>query len=195
MKRGTRITIILVAIAIYAITVANCQPLSKRYDRYFRRYAVIHGISARWAKAVAISESALNPSAVSWVGARGIMQFMPGTWEWMAPSYYRALGPNNPKAAIWVGCKYLRWNLDRVVPPADISDGERLASASYNSGWGNIRKARASCKDFGGGDPQICDRNVWYGNVALRLVTGRASKKETRTYVERIDRWKGRSLF
>ena len=159
------------------------------------RYATIHGISPSWAKAVAISESALNPKAISWVGARGIMQFMPGTWEWQAPAAYKVLGPNNPKAAIWVGCKYLRWNLDLVVPAATLPNGERLASASYNSGWGNIRKARAQCRDLGGGDKQICDANVWYDNVEKRLVTSKASRKETRTYVERIDRWKKRSLF
>ena len=194
LTKQSRIILILVVIACYSIVAANCQPLTKRYDRYFRRYAILHGISPTWVKAVAIAESSLNPSAVSWCGAQGLMQFMPGTWEWQAPLYYKALGPGNPKAAIWVGAKYLKWNLDRVKN-AKLADGERLASASYNSGWGNIRKARAVCRDRGGGDVTICDREVWYDNVEQYLITSEASKKETRSYVARIDRWKVRKIL
>lgn len=179
---------------IWFFGMAYCQQPSRRYDRYIKRYAILHGISPSWVKAVAIAESSMNPNAVSWVGARGLMQFMPATWEWQAPSYYKALGPNNPKAAIWVGCKYLKWNLNRV-PDATLDNGERLASASYNSGWGNVRKARAACKDKGGGDRGICDREVWYSNVEFNLVTSARSQEETIGYVKRIDRWKARRLF
>ena len=50
--------------------------LTNRYDRLFKRYAILHGISPKWAKAVSIAESALDPNATSWVGAKGLMQFM-----------------------------------------------------------------------------------------------------------------------
>lgn len=165
--------------------------LTDKYDRMFKRYAILHNISPKWAKSVSIAESALNPEAMSWVGAKGLMQFMPGTWEWMAEAHLKDLGPMNPRAAIWVGCKYLRWNLDRVSD-AHIANGERLASASYNSGWGNIRKARAQCR---GDMSRFCDPDYWYNHVAEHLTTSEASQEETRGYVERIDRWKTRKIL
>jgi len=175
---------------VFCFTLSCQGALTNKYDRLFKRYAILHGISPKWAKAVSIAESALNPNAVSWVGARGLMQFMPGTWEWMAKGYLKELGPLNPRAAIWVGAKYLKWNLDRV-PDAEIKDGERLASASYNSGWGNVRKARAVCREL----PCCCSPNIWYNHVESNLVTGAASQEETRTYVRRIDRWKTRKIL
>ena len=182
----------LVFLCVLAVgTGVTNAALTHRYDKMFKRYAILHGISPRWAKAVSISESALNPTAVSWVGARGLMQFMPGTWEWMAKGYLKDLGPLNPRASIWVGSKYLRWNRDRV-PGASLPNAERLASASYNSGWGNVRKARAVCIGL---MDRFCDPDVWYGHVADHLVTSKASKEETRTYVERIDRWKKRRIL
>lgn len=180
----------LTIIFILCFSVVSQGALTHKYDRMFKRYAILHGISPRWAKAVSIAESALNPKAVSWVGAKGLMQFMPGTWEWMAKGYLKELGPLNPRAAIWVGTKYLKWNLDRV-PDADIADGERLASASYNSGWGNVRKARAVCRKLA----CCCSPNIWYDHVESNLVTGAASQKETRDYVRRIDRWKTRKIL
>lgn len=109
----------------------------------------------------------------------------------MAKGYLKELGPTNPRAAIWVGSKYLRWNLDRV-PNATIKNGERLASASYNSGWGNVRKARAVCRGL---MDRFCAPEVWYNHVEWCLVTGSAAQVETKTYVERIDRWKKRRIL
>ena len=182
---------IFVLIVIFCFTGVSNAALTNKYDKMFKRYAILHGISPRWVKAVSISERALNPKAVSWVGARGLMQFMPGTWEWMAKGYLKELGPTNPRAAIWVGSKYLRWNRDRVNT-STLPDAERLASASYNSGWGNIRRARADCRAI---THRLCDPLQWYGHVSTVLVTSAASQEETRTYVERIDRWKKRKIL
>jgi len=183
-------TTIFTILLIFCFSTVSQAALTNKYDRMFKRYAILHGISPKWSKAVSIAESALNPNAVSWVGARGLMQFMPGTWEWMAKGYLKELGPLNPRAAIWVGSKYLRWNRDRV-PDADIADAERLASASYNSGWGNVRKARAVCRALA----CCCSPNIWYNHVESNLVTSAASQEETRTYVRRIDRWKKRKIL
>ena len=184
--------IFLIILIIVANTCSvNAQSLTNKYDNYFRRYAILHEISPKWVKAVAIAESSLNPNAVSWVGAQGLMQFMPGTWDWMAPAHLKAVGPLNPRAAIWVGSKYLKWNLGRV-PGAKRLSGERLASASYNSGWGNVRKARAICRTR---PDMLCNPELWYDNVEDNLVTSEQSQEETIGYVERIDRWKSRSIF
>ena len=180
-----------VSLILFCFMGVSNAALTNKYDKMFKRYAILHGISPRWAKAVSISESALDPKAVSWVGARGLMQFMPGTWEWMAKGYLKDLGPMNPRAAIWVGSKYLRWNRDRVNT-STLPNAERLASAAYNSGWGNIRAARAACRTI---THRLCDPLQWYNHVSTTLVTSEASQEETRTYVERIDRWKKRRIL
>lgn len=187
----TALTVILIFCFVGAFTATSQAALTNKYDKLFKRYAILNGISPRWSKAVSIAESGLNPNAVSWVGAQGLMQFMPDTWEWMASSYLKKLGPMNPRAAIWVGSKYLRWNLNRVSD-AEIKNGERLASASYNSGWGNIRNARAVCRKL---IDKFCDPDVWYNHVETTLTTSENSQKETKNYVERIDRWKVRRIL
>src|SRR5919201_1404990 len=51
-----------------------------RYDGVFRKYTKRYfgaGFDWRYFKAQGMAESQLNPTARSWVGARGIMQLMP----------------------------------------------------------------------------------------------------------------------
>lgn len=51
-------------------------------------YSVIDGLEATyeekaWLKQIAFCESTCSPSAVSYMGATGLMQFMPETFNWM----------------------------------------------------------------------------------------------------------------
>lgn len=134
-----------------------------------------------------MAESNLKADAVSWVGAQGLMQFMPGTWEWMAPEEWKALGPFDPEAAIFVGCKYMAW-LWGKFPDSYKWHKKALVNASYNSGLGNVYKAQKAClnstKFF------FCDRTLWdWPHVEIHLVTRASSQKETRGYVARIRRF------
>ena len=54
------------------------------YDEYFRKYSKRYfgpHFDWRWFKAQAIAESGLKHDAKSWVGAVGVMQIMPATFE------------------------------------------------------------------------------------------------------------------
>ena len=49
---------------------------------YYEEFVKVCGPRAVDRLAQCRQESAFNPQAVSWVGARGLMQAMPGTWKW-----------------------------------------------------------------------------------------------------------------
>lgn len=131
-------------------------------------------------KAQLWQESRLDPDAESPVGARGIAQFMPGTWADIAPALgYGHLSATAARPAIEAGAFYMArlrrgWSSPRPQP-----DRHWLAAASYNAGFGNILQAQKRC-----GGPALYHEIM----VCLPQVTGRHSE-ETITYVQRIKRW------
>ena len=77
--------------------------------------------------AVAETESGFNPSAVSPVGAQGLMQFMPATAAEMG------VDPWDPASAIDGAARYLRTSIEQFEDP-------ELAIASYNAGRGAVSR-------------------------------------------------------
>ncbi len=77
--------------------------------------------------AIAKTESNFNPEAVSPVGARGLMQFMPATADEMN------VNPSDPASAIDGAARYLRTSLDQF-------ESHELAIASYNAGRGAVSR-------------------------------------------------------
>jgi len=199
MKSDFRWVVLLMCVgAAYGSPLDN-----KRYDRWFEDYTFIHfagQVSPRYPKAVAIAESALNPEAMSWVGARGLMQFMPATWTDVAPEPWRSFGALNPEAAIYVGCKYLAWQFSKFKKADTKLQRKAFASAGYNSGLGNVLKARAVCRereeylDFPDRVvPMMCCPEIWDApHVSDFLVTCPSCQEETRGYIVRIRRWENR---
>jgi hypothetical protein len=102
---------------------------SKSLDEIFEAAAEKYNVPTELLKAVGKAESNFNASAVSRVGAQGVMQLMPAT--------ARELGVTDPFDAeqnIMGGAKYIASMLKRY-------DGDtKLALAAYNAGSGNVRK-------------------------------------------------------
>lgn len=122
--------------------------------------------------AQAKAESGFNPRAVSPVGARGILQFMPGTWR----DWGRGADPFDPIAGIDAGHRYMNWLEGRTT-------SFNAALGSYNAGLGNIRKAQRLADSTG-----LLGRDAWL--QALPRVTGEAHAAETRGYVRNNARYR-----
>ena len=135
---------------------------------------------SRWCllKSQMWAESDFRPDAVSPVGAEGLSQFMPATWREVAERLNITQPATDPGAAIKAQGYYMEALASKWSSPRSEACRLRLASASYNAGFGHILSAQrkalmAPCWDRIG--------------PALPQVTGDHAQ-ETRGYVERIDR-------
>jgi membrane-bound lytic murein transglycosylase D len=86
-------------------------------------------------KYLSVIESALNPNAVSWCGATGLWQFMPGTGRLMNLEISGEIDERKDLIkSTEMACSYLENNYNRF--------GDYLLSlAAYNAGPGNVSKA------------------------------------------------------
>jgi membrane-bound lytic murein transglycosylase MltF len=135
----------------------------------------------RWKlwKAQLYQESRLNPAAVSHVGARGLAQFMPATWNDVVRETGMAGSPHDD-VAIEAGAYYMAKLRRMWISDRTRFERNELAQASYNAGAGNVLKAQQFC---GGA-------RFWHTiQECLPLVTGPRHAAETKTYVARIARW------
>lgn len=124
-------------------------------------------------------ESRLDPAAVSPVGARGLAQFMPGTWTEVARQLRLPPGTSpHQDIAIQAGAYYMARLRASWTAPRPDDDRQRLAQASYNAGLGNILRAQQRCGGATWAEISPC----------LQAVTGRHAA-ETLGYVTSIARW------
>lgn len=102
-----------------------------RYDSIFQSEASKHGHDWRLLKAQAIAESNLDPSATSPVGAMGLTQFMPATWdEWKQSDN---ADPFVAEHSIAAQAAYMAWLRSRLTQLEYIL-------AAYNWGIGNVQR-------------------------------------------------------
>lgn len=156
---------------------------SGKYDRHFKKNSKHYfgpGVDWHWFKAQGIAESGLNPKAKSRVGAIGIMQIMPSTYQEIIKKQPNLGKIENPRwniaAAIYYNRQlYKRWK------KKNISVDERLnfTFASYNAGFGRVLKARKKLRDTKKEQPEAV--NNWDKVSPF-------TPPETRHYIRRIDK-------
>jgi soluble lytic murein transglycosylase-like protein len=118
------------------------------YDDEIRAAAAHNGISEALLRAVIHAESAFNPRALSYKGAQGLMQLMPGTAGDLGVTDAFDIGQN-----IRGGAQYLASLL------RDFGGNVSLAAAAYNAGEGAVRKYN--------GVPPFDETQVYVKRVAL----------------------------
>jgi N-acetylmuramoyl-L-alanine amidase len=96
--------------------------------------AAQYGVSPSLAAAIAWQESGFNNGMVSAANARGVMQVMPGTWDYVQRNLAsRQLDPNSATDNVHAGVMYLRRLLD------ETGGDESAAIAGYYQGLRSVR--------------------------------------------------------
>lgn len=97
--------------------------------------AAANGVPSSLATAIAWQESGFNNDKVSSANARGVMQVMPGTWDFIQRNLSgRQLNPNVASDNIHAGTLYLKRLLGEMGGNPD------LAVASYYQGPGSVKR-------------------------------------------------------
>ena len=93
-----------------------------------------HGVSPSLAAAIAWQESGFNNAMVSSANARGVMQVMPGTWDYVQQNLaQRQLDPSSATDNVHAGVMYLKRLLD------ETGGDENTAIAGYYQGLQSVR--------------------------------------------------------
>jgi soluble lytic murein transglycosylase-like protein len=96
--------------------------------------AAQNGVPSSLAAAIAWQESGFNNSMVSSANARGVMQVMPGTWNWVQSNLAgRKLDPSSATDNVQAGSLYLRQLL------RDSGGDPATAIAGYYQGQASVR--------------------------------------------------------
>jgi len=172
------------------------------YDDYFKLASKTTGWDWKLIAAQCYQESGFDPNAESWAGAKGLMQIMPSTAQYLG---LPASAVFSPRENVDAAAKYIRELNHKFSDIRDREERIKFVLASYNGGVGHVRDAMALAGKYG------CNMRLWK-NVRPFIIglsqpkyyqdpvvkSGYMIGNETANYVDCvIDRWRaygGRSL-
>lgn len=126
------------------------------YDKLFRKYAKEINWDWKLLASLAYTESNFDTAAVSWAGAKGLMQLMPRTARAMGLPASKELNPEeNIKAAV----KYIAAMEKSFAFIKDSTERSSFILAAYNAGIGHVKDAMALAEKYG------ADPTLWKDNV------------------------------
>ncbi len=142
-NRGSASRLLWLALVVVLLAAAAGKPVLRRlfpipYAREMAAAAGAHNLDPFLIAALARVESRFNPQAVSPRGARGLLQVMPDTGQWIASQLgWDAFNPDwlfDPEINLRMGAWYLRALLDQF-------GGEpAIALAAYNAGRTRVQE-------------------------------------------------------
>ncbi len=121
--------------------IAEQNAIDRNYPLAYRElietYAGEYNLSPAYVAAIIMNESSFQPGAESGVGARGLMQLMPDTAEWIAGKLqvggYAFERMYDPESNIRFGCWYLNY-LSRLFLGDPVA-----VTAAYHAGQGQVK--------------------------------------------------------
>lgn len=143
-----------------------------KYKEWIEEFSFEYGLDPALVAAIVYTESGCDVNALSSVGARGLMQLMPSTAEWIHPKLKKSYSFDEEvlftvDGSLTYGCWYLNFL-------SDLFDGDRMSViAAYHAGQGKVQSWRedASCAPDG-----------------VHLVNIPEGAKATRHYVEKVNK-------
>lgn len=127
------------------------------FDELFHKYAGPSGWDWRLLAAIARIESGYNSHAVSWAGARGLMQVMPGTARGYGVSSDQLFDVETNVRVAARCINDINKKLINRIPNRD--ERMKFVLASYNAGVGHVLDAMALAQKYGK------NPHIWSGNV------------------------------
>jgi LysM repeat protein len=111
-------------------------PTNERVTPYeVSQLAVSHGVPSSLAAAIARQESGFNNALVSSADARGVMQILPGTWDWIQSNLAQLpLAPASAESNVHAGVMYIGHLL------RDTGGDQAEAAAAYFQGLSSVRR-------------------------------------------------------
>jgi LysM repeat protein len=109
---------------------ASREAIRAALDRWSRFY----GVDPQLVRALAWMESGFQQDVVSSVGAIGVMQLLPETWEFVDTVLLGFRTPRTYAGNVRAGVRYLRWQLD------EFGGNVRLALAGWYQGARAVRE-------------------------------------------------------
>lgn len=172
--------------------LSRAKGIISQYDTHFMQGSRLMGWDWRLIAAQCYQESGFDPRAVSWAGAKGLMQIIPST--------AKLLGIKNiydPAENIDAGCRYLKQLQEKFKDVRNRNDKICFTLAAYNGGYHHIRDAmnlaRKNGKNpYSWNDVRFFVRNLdkpqYYNDPVVK--NGFMIGSETYNYVESIlQRW------
>ncbi len=122
-----------------------------QYDKVIKKYSSEINWDWRLVASLIYQESRFKPDAISWAGAFGLMQLMPGTAQKMGVDENAS-----PMDQIKAGIELIKWLEERFSNIQDKNERIKFVLASYNVGLGHVIDAQnLALKD--GKDPNVWD--------------------------------------
>ena len=94
----------------------------------------VYGVDPSLSRALAWMESGFQEDVVSSVGAVGVLQLLPETWEWVDVVLLGRRTPRTADGNVQAGVRYLRWQLDQ------FRGNVKLALAGWYQGARAVRE-------------------------------------------------------
>lgn len=175
LQKGKKIIAAVTALCVFLATInilvnaVEKYLYPQKYSHFVEQYAAQYGISTELAYAVIHTESGFNSEAVSCVGACGLMQIMPETFEWLQKKSGGDSSSENifdPQTNIHYGIYFLSMLMD------EFGD-EKLVAAAYHAGMWRVNQWLD--------DAEISPDGKTLSNIPY---------KDTEYYVKKIERTK-----